>query len=111
VVRHTTDPHEIYWENTGSDDSWRKPVQRVKDQFDIQRYSFCNNNTPFVSWVCKYKLWIDITQTWSYTFYNEDGDDYTIWTELKGVHTVMCGSSKPIVKITATSEPTFSTFF
>jgi hypothetical protein len=67
---HTTSDEDINWQYTGNDDSWKKPAPRVKDLVDIDRYALCWNHLGWYD----YKLKINCTETWSYTFYDETND-------------------------------------
>lgn len=98
-IKHTTGNEPIYWPYAGSNDSWVKTVQRVKDWFDITRYSLSSINDVFYD----YKLRVDITQAWNYRFYDDGGDDqdsYTLYCWTTGAHSIAYDSGHPtIVKI------------
>lgn len=97
LVTHTLP--DLWWPVT-NDDSWKTPAKVIKDSVDIKQYCLTKN----VGGWYDYKLWIDITQDWDYTFYDETGDYYDLDTYQKGVHYVRYDSKKPtIVKIVAKS--------
>lgn len=101
-ITHTTGNDPIYWPSTRTNDSWKKPTQRIKDLFDIKQYCLCKNFGGYFD----YKLWIDITQEWNYDFYDETGDAYRIICYKTGTHYVTYDSDKPTIeKIVAWSGP------
>lgn len=97
ITHDTSDgdnPCPVSWPDTGSDDSWKNPGQRIKDIFDITQYCLCNN-TGF--WY-DHTLWIDVREAWNYRFYDESGDYYDLSTYKTGSHYVDYDSNKPNIK-------------
>jgi hypothetical protein len=97
-ITHDLSFPDVWWPVTPHAD-WKIPAQRITEGVDISQYCLAYN-TGFYAYV----LWINNTQNWYYTFYDETGDYYNLSTYRRGVHSVRYNSDKPtIMRIHATT--------